>query len=208
MLKFPKKRVYGLLGAPRSGKDAVAQYLKETRGFEVFAFGDQIKEEFGISIEDFESAKISGDIEKVRNEIWAFSEQVRAKDPMHFINRIVEKIKASRNSAVVTDIRTKDELNAIYDFVLECSMYFVDAGEPYKKDGLLIQSKLKMESINVGRRLGRIKTIKNDKHGLYYFYQYLDRFFMNEDIGHLISNRDAREEMIRYLEQFNINQKN
>jgi len=210
MLNFPTKRVFSLLGIPRSGKDVVAQYLKETRGFEIFAFADQVKEEYGISKEAFESAKLSGDpgdIENIRNDLWHFSEQIRAKDPVHFINGVIDKIRISPNSAVVTDIRTKDEMAAIFDFVYEGTMYFVDDGEPHEKDGLLIQSKLKMADIDTEIKYGKIKVIQNAKQGLYYFYQYLDRFFLNEDISCLISDTEDKNEVIRYLECFNISQK-
>ena len=46
MIGVPFKRAFGLVGAVRSGKDSVANFLVETRGFVPLAFADQIKEEF------------------------------------------------------------------------------------------------------------------------------------------------------------------
>ena len=40
----------GIIGAPGAGKDAIADYLIEAKGYDRIAFADQIKEEYyGIS---------------------------------------------------------------------------------------------------------------------------------------------------------------
>src|SRR5690242_14178452 len=116
MVVFPKKRIFGLIGAPRSGKDTVANYLQETRNFGAMAFADKIKEEFGISKEDFEAAKIAGNIEDLRKKLWDFSAVKKKIDPLYFIKKVMDEANSYQKSTVITDIRTLDELEAFFNY--------------------------------------------------------------------------------------------
>jgi len=100
MIAFPFKRIYGLVGAMRTGKDSVANFLIETRGFKQIAFADQIKEEFGISKEDFEAAKIAGNIEELRSTDFAFS----SKNAYQYISPCITHVTPTRNSSIYRSI--------------------------------------------------------------------------------------------------------
>ncbi|MFA5024049.1 MAG: hypothetical protein WC523_03795 [Patescibacteria group bacterium] len=209
MIRFPSKRIYGLIGPPRAGKDAVAQYLKETRGFVILAFADQIKQEFGISKEDFESAKISGNIEKIRQDLWDFSADMKKKDPNYFIHSLMERAEKEQ-SVVISDVRTEDELDAIYSnkFPIKRAYYIMDS-ERNDTDGEFIKgSKIKAQIIDKHIDADKdMRLIINNKKGLFYFYQELDRFFFNEDVGDMLSNESEIKAVRSYLQQFNVWQK-
>jgi adenylate kinase family enzyme len=181
---FPYKRVFGLIGAPRSGKGSVANFLTETRNFKQMAFADQIKEEFGINKEDFEAAKIAGNIKELRDELWAFSASKKKEDPMYFINKIVEKALYSNNSVVITDIRTPEEYQVMWNCFPEFirRVYWIKrAGLDEMDNGYLKESKLKVDYIEKFRP--GVRNIYNSENGgLYEFFRHLDNFFLKEDI--------------------------
>jgi len=213
MIGFPFKRVYGLIGSPRDGKNSVAQFLEETRGFTSLAFADQIKEEFGIKKEDFEAAKISGEIDKIRKALWDFSEKKTKNNPSYFISSVMQRVSDLDGSVVITDIRTMDELCAIIGY--KCSFnevkmsYFVSRDfENSFKNGMLCESKLSQETILGGIEDCTISRINNNRSGLFYFYRDLDSFFAKEDLKHLLPyNRSWRESIDEYLKQFVITQR-
>ena len=183
MIKFPNKVVIGLVGPPRAGKDQVANFLKETRNFAIFAFADQLKTEFGISKEDFEKlkTKLSCEAEHIRQELWEFSAAVKKVDPLHFIRGVMNKIELSDSPSVISDVRTEDELNAI----LSCSapvkkIYRVRGLEQDMANGYIIGTKLP-EGI-----LLRTSLIVNNKEGLDLFYKDLERFFLKEGLDDML----------------------
>jgi len=210
MLVFPKKRIWSLVGVPRVGKGSLAQYLVDTRGFTALAFADQVKEEYGISKEEFESAKIAENIEELRQKLWDFSAKIKAKDPLHFISGVMEKAVSLPGSVVITDIRTQDELNAFYNYKKTNDnrrVYFISDGEVKYEDVLIPGTKLSYDQLFVESSKYDLRTIINPKKGLYYFYQDLDRLFFQEDIKDLLSDPKEKVLIEKYVEQFEVKTK-
>lgn len=208
MIAFPFKRVFGLIGAPRVGKDSVAQFLQESRGFKPMAFADRIKEEFGVTNEDFEAAKIAGNIEELRDKLWDFSAEKKRINPRYFIDLVTESIKETSDSVVVTDIRTQDELEAVTE--VGGRIYWVRKGLESKGDGLLLGSKLFLSFLHDEAEKGNIRVIYNEVIGLYRFFQYLENYFFQEDTMDLSDSPydkqtdEKRRTMLSYLGQFEV----
>ena len=184
MIKIPHKRLFGLIGPPRIGKDEVANFLKNTRNFAIFAFADQIKEEYGITKEAFEAAKATGEIERLRQELWNFSAAIREKDPTYFIRGVITKVEASDTSAVITDIRTPLEMQE----VMHCNVpirriYRVRGNTPDIENGYIAGSKI----LEGDDSIQGLKIIINDKTGLAFFHQDLEKFFFHEDLDDMLS---------------------
>lgn len=197
MVKYPNKRVFGLIGAPRSGKDTVAKYLQESRNFASMAFADKIKEEYGISKEDFETAKITGEIDRLREELWNFSANKKKEDPEYFIRLVMEETAKIERSIVITDIRTEDEFNALFKYLpanIIKRVYMIgDSADAWESiDGDFCNYKIKDSKIskefycNQWIVKQRIRCIDNKRNGLYKFYLYLNNFFFKEDIMDLV----------------------
>lgn len=110
--------IVGLIGTPGAGKDAVvAHTLKHQYGFMCFAFADQIKKcyysDINITDEYFKSCRGTPEEERIRKGLWEFSDKMRAEHgPMFFIDSVINEM-VKHDNAVVTDIRTHDELVAI-----------------------------------------------------------------------------------------------
>lgn len=218
-VSFPFKRIYGMIGAIRTGKNSIADFLSETRGFMQIAFADQVKEEFGISNADFESAKIAGNIEKLREQLWAFSAEKKKEDSQYFISKVIEKASNSDQSVIITDIRTKEELTAFLHMELNYfkfkRIYWVRSNEEgeFDKNRCLAGSKLSEKTIinYMYSELPEydIRCIFNKKKtGLYEFYQQLDGFFFLEDIKDIIKiERFYRTGLSSYINQFEIKQR-
>ena len=216
MVIYPIKRVFGLIGSPRAGKDEVANFLTETRGFKRLAFADKIKEECGISIQDFEMAKINGNISQIRQKLWDYSSNIRKTDPTYFIRLIIEEATKIDNSVVITDIRTYDEIKAVENIgsiywvinTIECNI---------DDDGMIKGSKLHYDT-NI--KQAKIKRIENQFDGIFNFYKYLEQYFYKEDIMDLIGPIDSsdcdehkqkihnlRTMMSNYISQFEVKPK-
>jgi len=215
MIAFPKKRIFGLIGAPRSGKDSVAKFLEETRGFVSLAFADQIKDEFGISKEDFEAAKIAGNIEELRQKLWDFSAKLKQQDPLHFIRSVMQKAARLEKSVVITDIRTEDELNSFYGLEKTNDMirrvYYVTTSAAGNFSGdVLAGSKLPMALLCKYAQAGseaEMYCLSNHRQdGLFYFHQELDQFFFREDVKDLLHNSAEKEIVENYLFQYDVRQ--
>jgi len=217
MVSFPNKRVYGLIGAPRSGKDTVARYLQESRNFASVAFADKIKEEFGITNEDFEAAKITGEIGRLRKELWDFSARKKKDDPEYFIRLVMEEAAETKRSIVVTDIRTEDEFNALFKYLpadIVKRVYIVGESaatwEPYpnnKFDYKIKDSKISRDFYCIQKNSKqKIRCIVNNRDGLYKFYSYLSNFFFKEDIMDLVGpssdTSDDYDKQIYYNEMW------
>ena len=109
--------IIGLAGNPRAGKDEVANFLVKHYNFKKIAFADQIKEEYftkvGLTIDKYEKLKKDGEAEEVRRSLWDFSKRVKeSKGQDYFIKAVLDKINNS-NNWVITDIRTKLELESV-----------------------------------------------------------------------------------------------
>lgn len=110
----------GLIGAPRSGKSLLGEFLVKNKGYRQFAFANQVKEEFfslsRFSESDFEWAKrYNGELEQeIRNSLWEYSDK-RKKEcgDLYFILPVIKKIKEYDGNVVVTDIRTEEELDEL-----------------------------------------------------------------------------------------------
>lgn len=208
MIAFPFKRIFGLIGAPRVGKDSVAQFLQESRGFRPMAFADKIKEEFGVSNEDFEAAKIAGNIEELRQKLWDFSAEKKRAKPGYFIDKVTETIIDSKDSVVVTDIRTQDELEAITE--VGGRIYWVVGKDLQStgESGLLLGSKLFLSFLVDEAKANRVRILKNDVKGLFRFFQHLENHFFQEDIMDLSDSPSDKQSdnkhrtMLSYLDQF------
>lgn len=211
MIVFPYKRIFGLIGAPRVGKDSVARFLEETRDFKTVAFADRIKEEFGISKEDFEAAKIAGNIEELRERLWAFSAEKKKADPLYFINLVINDTLAREHSTVITDIRTPEELEAVQRIGRVYWVSHTTQGDE-DENGMLHGSKLDYDDIMYQlHKKSTIRLIDNDNRGLFGFYKRLNKFFFMEDIMDLSdspSDRYQKQEkrgvMISYMKQFEV----
>lgn len=212
MIDFPFKRIYGLIGANRCGKSQVANFLTETRGFVQIAFADQIKKEFGISPEDFEAAKIAGNIEELRERLWAFSAEKKKQDPEYFIKKVINIALDAEKPVVITDIRTVEELGAFTHIQKAPNdiqrVYWIRPRAEIEIDekGFILGSKLTLEDIEDYRAVDlpnyEIRDIDNaDQKGMYQFFRYLDFQFFHEDILDLVSHK---HELIPYMKQFDI----
>jgi adenylate kinase family enzyme len=198
MIEYPYKRVFGLIGAPRSGKDTVAKYLQESRNFVTLAFADRIKEEFGISKEDFETAKITGEIDRLRKELWNFSDKKKAEDPNYFIRLVMEEADSLEESVVITDVRTENEFMAFFDFLptdIITRIYNVNYDvEKFDNDYIFTGTRISRDFYWHQRNTKeRIKQIDNKENGLFAFYSKLSSFFFREDIMDLSGPSDLSE---------------
>lgn len=215
---YPKKKILGLIGPPRCGKDTVAEFLVQNHGYKRLAFADRIKTEYGISIEDFEAAKISGKIEEVRQALWEFSQEKYKDDPQYFIKSVMQEAVNSKQSVIITDIRTLGEIESFYayphDFIRK--IYFITT-DVYNNEGLVPGSKIPYEELYKyfdANLMYNIENIYKCK-GLYKTWQRLDHFFFMEDIMDLSSpddkpdpaNNEWRRKFIGYMNQYNISQR-
>jgi len=228
MIGFPIKRLYGLVGMPRAGKDSVAQFLEETRGFVPMAFADRIKQECGISKEDFESAKIAGNIEELRQKLWDFSAEKKKQDSLYFVRRLMEDAIKSNKPVVVTDIRTPDELNEFLHYNTSSDIIrriywvrpakmeeeYLDYENDADENDMLVGSKIEWHTLSAGCCYGdrpSIKTIPNQRQGLYQFFQELNNIFFEEEIMDLSDSPHKKINKLRairaYLRQFEVSMK-
>lgn len=223
MVEFPCKRIFGLVGPPRAGKDVVANFLVETRDFKKLAFADRIKTEFGISKEDFEAAKIAGNIEELRTRLWDFSAKKKAEDPEYFIRLVMEEAVKSEESVVITDIRTEDEFNALFKYspaeiITRVYAVFPVSGEVFRNKTML-GSKLTADWYFEAFESDTIRLLENyTSEGLYAFHKRLDKYFFTEDIMDLpesqddyyhkrIDNKQWRSMVSHYVSQFEVRQR-
>lgn len=216
VVRFPFKRIFGLVGAPRTGKNEVARFLEETRGFEQIAFADQIKEEFGISKEDFEAAKIAGNIKELRDKLWAFSAEKKKDDPLYFVRKVIQKALNSENSVVITDIRTPEELASFLHMESDVMrrIYWTrvedEEFEEFDENNCLTDSKLPQSVLaNCGSPSSEydFEWILNEMKGLYSFYRSLDNLFFLNDLQDIWGHKTLRGNSILYVNQFEVRQK-
>jgi hypothetical protein len=113
-----QKQVVALVGPLGAGKDTITQYLVEHHSFQRFAFADEIKRNYyassGYSEEQFKAARGTQLEKDIRAGLWQYSDRIKhEKGSLYFINIVVGAICDCLHSAVITDIRTHDELNAM-----------------------------------------------------------------------------------------------
>lgn len=213
---YGKKRIFGILGSPRVGKDLVAKYLRESRNFVPLAFADKIKEEFGISKEDFEMAKVSGKIEQVRKDLWEFSAEKKKDNPLYFIEKVIEQVRTEVRSVVITDVRTINELNAIANLAsanVIARAYLVSRGKIFDGNGRIIGSEIDDKTIIAYEEKELLRYINNDGKfgegdGLYKFLRRLEKYFFIEDMADMFEASYTSREVIRmYVKQFDVIEK-
>lgn len=109
---------FGLIGAPGAGKDdVVAHVLQFQYGFTRFAFADLVKisyyRESGITDSYFKSCRGTAEEARIRKELWAYSDRVRKElGSTFFIDQVIDEMQHHMD-AVITDIRTEEELDAV-----------------------------------------------------------------------------------------------
>lgn len=134
--------ILGLAGQKRVGKDTFADYLVENYGFVKLAFAEPIKRiactifnldydklddmdkeaimpEYGISLRQFYQ---KFGTELMRNDLYNHLPALEEKVPKHYIwiHNLLQRIETHRekgqNKFVISDVRFKDEADAILDF--------------------------------------------------------------------------------------------
>lgn len=113
-----KRLLIGLVGPANAGKDMVACYLESHKDFKRFAFADGIKEEYyaasGYSEDRFKAVRGTPEEAEMRRGLWAYSDKMRAeKGDLYFVNLLMADVAEHDGNAIVTDIRTRDELVAV-----------------------------------------------------------------------------------------------
>jgi hypothetical protein len=112
------RTVIALLGPLGAGKDTLAAHLVGHHDFRRFAFADEIKRQYyaasGHSEEEFKAARGTALEERIRTALWEWSDRVKAEcGPLCFVDAMVAALLDYGRPAVVTDIRTRDELEAM-----------------------------------------------------------------------------------------------
>lgn len=110
--------IIGLIGAPGSGKDTIAEFLVKNKGFRKYAFADRIKKEYyaisGYSEEQFKNSRGTELERAIRSGLWKFSDEKRNEcGNLYFINPIIQDIINCQTSIVVSDVRTPDEFDQL-----------------------------------------------------------------------------------------------
>lgn len=164
----------GLIGAPKSGKSLIGNFLTNSKNYKQFAFADQIKEEFfsqsKYSEKDFDWAKrYNSELENlIRDSLWEYSNNKKIeKGELYFISPIIEKIRSYNGNVVVTDIRTPEEL-----FELESiGVKFIVISKLNCEDEVLVGTRIPHNLIE------KYKVFKNWFNGLDELYRNFETFF-------------------------------
>lgn len=141
----------GLVGPPRAGKDTVAEWLCERKGFQRFAFADKIKDEYfaslGLTDAEFEKLKGTDEEGRIRDGLWRYSDEMRAAHgTFHFIDKVLHDIRVCSRNVVVTDIRTREELTTVR-IDLRGVIVLVTRGDDLPASGRIEASRLDMEDL-------------------------------------------------------------
>jgi len=113
-------KTIGLIGAPASGKDTVAEFFVRNKGFKKFAFADKIKEGFyeesGFSEKEFKEARGTDKELVIRNGLWEYSSKIcKINGNDYFVKLVIEKVLEYNGLTVIADIRTDIELKYLFD---------------------------------------------------------------------------------------------
>lgn len=206
MIYFPFKRLIGMVGIPRSGKDTVAKFLEENYGFKRMAFADKIKEEFGLDHLRFKELKKSGQDAVVRKELWQFSAKKKKSDPLYFIKKVMKDFEDGEKSVVITDIRTYDEWNAV-EAVDGAKIFMITRGNWGDQfvDGRLAETDFLKTFL--WDKLGRHKRIIVSKYGKFDLYKKIERKMFFEDFRELAKKDSNFFKLERYFEQYLVQSK-
>lgn len=141
----------GLVGPMRAGKDMVADWLTENKGFKRFAIADRIKTAYfafiGYSAEKFEQDKGALKGQEMRAGLWEYSDCIKAHyGERVFIDHMLEEAGGCGRNVVVTDVRTAQEMSAMTSF--GARLVLVTRGEAYDSpDSLIAGSRLKIRQL-------------------------------------------------------------
>jgi hypothetical protein len=113
-----KRLLIGLVGPANAGKDMVASYMESYKDFKRFAFADRIKQEYyaaaGLDEDRFKQVRGTPEEAEMRRGLWDYSDRMRAeKGDLHFVNLLMAEVEKHGGNAIITDIRTPDELAAV-----------------------------------------------------------------------------------------------
>jgi len=131
------KTIIGLIGAPASGKDTIAEFFVRNKGFKKFAFADKIKEGFyeesGFSEEEFKEARGTDKELIIRDGLWEYSSNIcKINGDDYFVKQVIEKVKEYNNLAIVSDIRTNIELKYLFNIGAQIILILRDYKEELK----------------------------------------------------------------------------
>jgi hypothetical protein len=166
-----------LIGAPRSGKTLIGDFLTSSKKFKQFAFADEIKKEYfpqsKYSEKDFEWAKrYNSDLEKIiRDSLWEYS-NIKKKEcgKLYFISKVIDKINEFNGDVVITDIRTPEEL-----FELEkIGVKFIVISRLEEDEDILLGTKIPFGLIE------KYKKFTNWFDGIEELYRNFEIFFEEE----------------------------
>ena len=126
----------------------------------------------------------------------------------------MRKAEKENKPVVITDIRTEEELSAIFN-INHSRVYWIRGlrEEEINEKGFLVDSKLQeaviANCLSPGLPEYDMRCILNEKRtGLYAFYRKLDHFFFKEDIKDI---HDMEKPFIMiggdYIDQFEVRQK-
>jgi dephospho-CoA kinase len=110
------KTIIALAGPLGAGKDTFARHLVDRHGFRRFAFADEIKRRYyaatGHSEEEFKEGRDTSLEDEIRKGLWQYSDHAKAEfGSLYFVKALVDAVREFHGHAVVTDIRTMDELD-------------------------------------------------------------------------------------------------
>lgn len=162
----------GIIGAPGAGKDTLANYLVENKGYIRLAFADQIKKEYyavsGYTEEQFKSR--DGEEKVIRDGLWSYSAEMKEKNGWdYFIKPVMNVIERAPHPVVITDIRTFSEWNA----ALSNTRTFMVLRNPKRElaGSVLLGTEIKLSSI-----MGTIPIFWNDCDNLEETYRNFEDF--------------------------------
>jgi len=123
--------VIGFIGKRGCGKDTAAAHLIEKHGFKRLAFADALYQEvsghYGVPIEFLQARETKEQPNLVldgrpvlsskspRQALQDWGMLRRETDPLYWIKKVTDKIRSEPGKYIVTDVRFKNELNAIRD---------------------------------------------------------------------------------------------
>jgi len=141
------RKVIGISGKARSGKDTIANYLRFSYGYEKYSFADPLKracaEMFGIPLEDF----YDDDKKDVVNEFWGFSPRRMAQllgteggrnlfRQDIWIKRAEVFLNSTDKNIVIPDVRFENEAEFVrnYGILIHINRPFVKTVESHSSE--------------------------------------------------------------------------
>lgn len=114
----------GLVGYPRTGKDALAERLVRDHGFQRLAFGDAVKNAllqidpfYRGSLEFLETCKAQN-AHETREKLQNVGQFIREMNPSYWVDWVKARLEvmAPGSKVVITDIRYPNEFHMVQEF--------------------------------------------------------------------------------------------